>query len=127
MKRIEIRPDLTLSRIVYGMWRIGDDSDTSPRHVQAKIEACLEQGITTVDQADIYGGYTAEALLGAALKAAPGLRDKIEIVTKCDIIAPAGRYSDRRIKYYDTSRAHITCLGRAIAARHAHRPDRPAC
>ena len=26
-------------------------------HVQAKIEACLEQGITTFDQADIYGGY----------------------------------------------------------------------
>jgi predicted oxidoreductase len=40
--------------------------------VQAKVEACLAQGITTMDQADIYGDYGAEALLGAAFKAAPG-------------------------------------------------------
>jgi diketogulonate reductase-like aldo/keto reductase len=51
------------------MWRLGDDPDTSPAHVQAKIEACLAQGITTMDQADIYGGYTAEGLLGTAFRA----------------------------------------------------------
>ena len=50
----------------------------------------------------------AEAMLGAALRAAPHLRDQIEIVTKCDIVAPVGRYADARVKYYDTSAAHIT-------------------
>lgn len=108
MQRIEIAPGLALSRLVYGMWRLGDDTDTRPAHVEAKIEACLAQGITTMDQADIYGGYTAEALLGAALRAAPALRDRIEIVTKCDIVAPVGRHSAARVKYYDTSAAHIT-------------------
>ncbi|MCT4684570.1 MAG: aldo/keto reductase, partial [Roseicyclus sp.] len=107
MDRVKVGP-LDFSRIVYGMWRLGDDADTSPAHVQAKIEACLAQGITTMDQADIYGGYTAEAILGDALRAAPGLRDKIEIVTKCDIVAPVGRYADKRVKYYDTSAHHIT-------------------
>ena len=107
MQRVTLSPGFEMSRIVYGMWRLGDDADTSPAHVQAKIEACLEQGITTMDQADIYGGYEAEEILGHALKAAPALKDKIEIVTKCDIVAPAGRYSDARVKYYDTSRAHI--------------------
>ncbi len=107
MDRIQITDDLSFSRIIYGMWRLGDDSDTSPAHVQAKIEACLEQGITTMDQADIYGGYEAEEVLGNALKAAPALKDQIEIVTKCDIVAPMGRYSDARVKYYDTSRDHI--------------------
>jgi predicted oxidoreductase len=106
MERISLGP-ITMSRLVYGMWRLGDDPDTSPVHVQAKVEACLAQGITTMDQADIYGGYTAEGLLGAALKAAPGLRDQIEIVTKCDIVAPVGRHSAARVKYYDTSAAHI--------------------
>lgn len=106
MERVQLSNTVALSRIVYGMWRIGDDSDTTPAHVQAKIEACLEQGISTIDQADIYGGYTAEAILGAALT--PSLRDKIELVTKCGIVAPAGRYADRRVKYYDTSAAHIT-------------------
>lgn len=107
MQRVSLTDDLSLSRVVYGMWRVGDDSDTSPAHVQAKIEACLAQGITTMDQADIYGGYTAEAILGGALQAAPSLRDQIEIVTKCDIVAPAGRYADAPVKYYDTTRAHI--------------------
>jgi predicted oxidoreductase len=107
MERIEIAPGLSLSRLVYGMWRLGDDSDTSTAHVEAKINACLEQGITTFDQADIYGGYAAEGILGQAVKANPALRAQMEIVTKCDIVAPMGRYADKRVKYYDTSRAHI--------------------
>lgn len=132
MQRVNLTPDLTFSRLVYGMWRIGDDADTSPKHVQAKIEACLAQGITTMDQADIYGGYTAEAVLGSALKASPGLRDKLEIVTKCDIVAPAGRHSAARVKYYDTSAAHITASVEAsltdMGTDHVdllliHRPD----
>ena len=105
MDRIELQPDLSLSRIVYGMWRLGDDTDTSPAHVQAKIEACLEQGITTMDQADIYGGYMAEEIMGAGLT--QSIKDQIEVVTKCDIVAPMGRYADAKVKYYDTSRAHI--------------------
>lgn len=107
MDRIKLSPTLEMSRIVYGMWRLGDDTDTSPAHVEAKIQSCLEQGITTFDQADIYGDYGAEAVLGGALKANPALRDQMEIVTKCDIVAPCGRYSDAKVKYYDTSRAHI--------------------
>ncbi|TGN62084.1 oxidoreductase [Paracoccus liaowanqingii] len=107
MNRVTLTDDLSLSRLVYGMWRIGDDPDTSPAHVQAKVEACLAQDITTMDQADIYGGYTAEAILGDALRAAPGLRDRIEIVTKCDIVAPMGKYSGAACKHYDTSGDHI--------------------
>lgn len=107
MERVTLSGGVSLSRLVYGMWRVGDDSDTSPKHVAAKVHACLDQEITTIDQADIYGGYTAEAIFGAALEADPGLRNRIEIVTKCDIVAPVGRYADRRVKHYDTSRAHI--------------------
>lgn len=108
MDRINITDDISFSRIIYGMWRLGDDADTSAKHVQAKIEACLAQGITTMDQADIYGGYMAEEILGNALRAAPALKSQIEIVTKCDIIAPAGRHAGAKVKYYDTSPAHIT-------------------
>jgi predicted oxidoreductase len=98
---------LDFSRIVYGMWRLGDDADTSPGHVEAKVEACLEQGITTMDQADIYGAYGAEALLGAAFRASPGLRDRVELVTKFDIVAPIGRNSDARVKHYDTTAPYL--------------------
>ena len=106
MERISLNNEISLSRIVYGMWRLGDDENTSPEHVRAKIDASLDQGITSFDQADIYGGYEAEEILGNALSGS-ALRNKMEIVTKCDIIAPVGRYADARVKYYDTSRAHI--------------------
>ena len=106
MERISLNNKVSLSRIVYGMWRLGDDENTSPEHVLAKIDASLDQGITSFDQADIYGGYEAEEILGNALSGS-GLRNKMEIVTKCDIIAPVGRYADARVKYYDTTRAHI--------------------
>ncbi|NEX46847.1 aldo/keto reductase [Pseudotabrizicola algicola] len=132
MEKIALSPEVSLSRLVYGMWRLGDDENTSPAHVQAKIESCLAQGITTMDQADIYGGYTAEAILGAALRAAPALRDRIEIVTKCDIVAPAGRHAAARVKYYDTGAAHINASVEASLRDMAtdridllliHRPD----
>ncbi len=105
MDRVKIAQDLEFSEIIYGMWRLAEADDTSPEHVRNKISACLDQGITTMDQADIYGGYMAEEVLGNALTT--DLRNKIEIVTKCDIVAPMGRYSDASVKYYDTSRAHI--------------------
>ncbi len=107
MQRVKLSDSLEMSRLVYGMWRLGDDADTSAAHVEAKIQACLDQGITTFDQADIYGDYGAEAVLGNALRSNPGLRQRMEIVTKCDIVAPVGRYADAKVKYYDTSRAHI--------------------
>lgn len=132
MDRISLTSDLSFSQLIYGMWRIGDVEDTSPATVEAKIQACLDQGITTFDQADIYGGYVAEAILGGALKANPALRNQMEIVTKCDIVAPIGRYADKKVKYYDTSRAHIEASVemslRDMAIDHIdllliHRPD----
>ena len=107
MERIELAQGLSFSRLVYGMWRLADDSDTSVKHVDAKINAALDQGITTFDQADIYGGYTAEAVMGAAMKANPSLRQRMEIVSKCDIVIDAGRHSGARVKHYDTTAAHI--------------------
>ena len=107
MERIELAEGLAFSRLVYGMWRLADDGDTSVKHVDAKINAALDQGITTFDQADIYGGYTAEAVMGTALKANPSLRQHMEIVSKCDIVIDAGRHSGARVKHYDTTAEHI--------------------
>ena len=107
MQRITLSDSLSVSRIIYGLWRHTDDQDISSKKLQSKIEACLDQGISTFDQADIYGGYSSEALLGETLKQAPHLRDNMEIITKCDIVASIGIYSDKRVKHYDTSAQHI--------------------
>jgi len=132
MERVSLKSsDVNLSRLVYGMWRLGDDSDTTPTHIQAKIESCLAQGITTFDQADIYGGYRCEAL-GATLKAAPSLRDQMQIITKCDINLLMPQFPHRRVKHYDTSADHINASVDASLAHMGtdyidilliHRPD----
>ena len=106
MERVSLNRSVEISRIVYGMWRI-NDGDSTPSSVSKKIRACIEQGITTIDQADIYADYTAENILGSALIFDKTLRERIEIITKCDIIAPVNRYADKRVKYYDTSAKHI--------------------
>ena len=132
MERIELAQGLSFSRLIYGMWRLADDNDTSVKHVEAKINAALNQGITTFDQADIYGGYTAEAVMGAAMKANPSLRQRMEIVSKCDIVIDAGRHSGARVKHYNTTAAHINASVDASLAEMGideidvllvHRPD----
>lgn len=131
MERIALPNGVTLSRIVYGAMRLGADADRSLAHIRAKVAACLDQGITTIDHADIYGGYTVEGEFGDALKGS-GLRDQIEIVTKCGIVAPFGRYRAMPVKHYDTSRDHITASVEAslrllqtdrIELLLIHRPD----
>ena len=107
MKRIKINENIDLSQIIYGMWRLADGEINDTKSVTDKINLCLDQGITTFDQADIYGDYSAEALFGIALKEDKSLRNKIEIVTKCGIVAPCGKYADAPVKYYDTSKKHI--------------------
>ncbi len=106
MERVSLNNGVTLSRLAYGTWPLAEDTDTSPAHVRAKVHACLDQGITTIDHADIYGGYAVEEMFGAAIKGTD-LAKRIEIVTKCGIMVSAGRYAGASVKHYDTSAAHI--------------------
>lgn len=103
MKRIELtQGGPEFSRIVYGTWRILD-SGTTPQEINRRLHACLELGITTIDTAEIYGGYEVERALGAALALSPGLRDKLEIVTKAGIYVPGPKYPERRTAHYDAT------------------------
>ena len=68
----------------------------------------MEVGITTFDHADIYGNYTNEARFGEALKLDPSLRDKIELVSKCDICLVGENRPGHRIQHYNTTPKHIT-------------------
>jgi predicted oxidoreductase len=96
------------------------------------IERCLELGVTTFDHADIYGNYEGEALFGEALARVPGLRERIEIVTKCNIKLVTDQRPSHRLKHYDSSAAHIVeSVERSLANLHTdhldvvllHRPD----
>jgi predicted oxidoreductase len=95
------------------------------------IEQAMELGISSFDHADIYGDYRAEALFGEALKAAPGLRRRMQLVSKCGIRL---RSADRpyRLNHYDTSAAYVRAqVERSLVNLHTdqldlvliHRPD----
>ncbi len=133
MQHLTLRDNTpSFSRLVYGVWRLGDDSDTSTAHVRAKIDACLDQGITSFDHADIYGDYGCEAIFGQALAADPGLRQKMQLISKCDILLLSEQFPARRVKHYDTSPAYINAqVEQSLKNLHTdyldllliHRPD----
>jgi predicted oxidoreductase len=97
---------LLLSPVVAGMWRLLEWKLDAPA-LARWIEQAIELGVTSFDHADIYGGYGCEAAFGAALAAAPGLRERLQIVTKCGIRLVHPARPDHAIKSYDTSRAHV--------------------
>ena len=108
MPMVQLHDSLpAFSRLIYGVWRLADDADTSTKHVRAKIDACLEQGISTFDHADLYGEHRCEALFGKALAEDSSLRDQMQLISKCDIAIPCETFPNRRLKYYDTSPEYI--------------------
>ncbi|MCB0733026.1 MAG: aldo/keto reductase [Bacteroidetes bacterium] len=116
MKRIPLSTGQSISRIVQGYMRLADWKK-SDAELDAFIRAGLDIGITTVDHADIYGGYTVEALFGNVLKKQKDLREKLEIVTKCGIVHTSYPYRKIGIKHYDYSFNHIVeSVDRSLSA-----------
>ncbi len=126
MERFSLAPGAPeFSSIAYGVWRLASDSaGTSPAVVRKKIDACLEAGITTFDHADIYGEYTCEGLFGKALSESPGLREQMEIVTKCGIKVPSDRIPNCGVKHYEATVAWIeSCVNRSLNELRTDRID----
>jgi predicted oxidoreductase len=106
MKTIALAPNLSLSPIVHGQWRL-PDWNLNTEEIIALTEQCIELGITTFDHADIYGDYSCETLFGNALASQKSLRNKIQIVTKCGIKLLSGKFPERNTKHYDYSYEYI--------------------
>ncbi len=124
-----------LSPVIAGAWRLAEWQWT-PRQRLAWIEANLDIGVTSFDHADIYGGYSVEALFGEALALRPALRARLQLVSKCGIqlVTPArpGGLGPTRVKHYDSSAVHVRAsVDRSLQALRTdhldllliHRPD----
>ncbi|OAV46254.1 aldo/keto reductase family oxidoreductase [Lewinella sp. 4G2] len=98
-----------ISRIVAGTMTWGEWGAEHSAHQMAElIMTCLENGITTFDHADIYGHYSNESDFGEALsELSPGVRQQIQLVSKCGIRMTTHRRPENRIKSYDTSKTYI--------------------
>lgn len=111
---------LQLSPVVAGLMRL-PEWGLSTRALVGWIEQALDAGISSFDHADIYGGYSVEAAFGAALAQAPGLRQRLQLVSKCGIKLLHPARPGHRIKSYDSSRAHV--LASVDASLQALRTD----
>ena len=122
---------IELSPIVAGLWRLSEWG-LDAAGLQRWIEQALDSGISSFDHADIYGGYGVEARFGEALARAPGLRQRLQIVTKCGIKLAHPSRPAHRINSYDSSAAHVQdSVDRSLQALRTdhidllliHRPD----
>ena len=132
MTLVELSPGgPRLSPVVVGAWRLAEWGWSPPERLRW-IEQCIELGATSFDHADIYGGYLSEGLFGEALALKPGLRQRMQLVSKVGIKLVSPQRPGHTIKHYDTSAAHITwTVDNALRQLHTdhldllliHRPD----
>ncbi len=106
MKQIQLSENLSVSRMVHGMWRLMEWGLSDSQLVKF-VEECQELGIDTFDHADIYGDYLVEEAFGKALNTSPELNRGIKIISKCGIKLLSSNRPDHYIKHYDTSYQHI--------------------
>lgn len=72
-------PDQTsVPALGQGTWRMGEDARLRQQEISA-LRAGIEQGMTLIDTAEMYGDGATESLLGEALA---GLRDQVFLVSK---------------------------------------------
>jgi predicted oxidoreductase len=111
---------------------LDDASASTPQEINRRLNVCVEQGMTTIDTAEIYGLYEVEESLGKALALSPGLRDKLEIVTKAGIYVPCSYHPDRHTAHYNATAARLVKSAekslRFLGTDHVelflvHRPD----
>lgn len=87
------RSGLSVPPVVFGGNVFGWTADRAASF--RLLDACLEHGLVAIDTADVYStwvpghaGGESEAAIGAWLKARPGARDRVLILTKCGMEIP---------------------------------------
>ena len=122
---------MELSPLVAGTWRLAERGWTAQDTLRW-IETTADHGVTSFDHADIYGGYRVEDFFGQALALSPGLRHRLQLVSKFGIRLEGADRGAARVKHYDTSPAHLLASVehslRALRTDHLdllliHRPD----
>ena len=99
---------IQLSPIIAGVMNWGVwDKNLNTNEFTHLINLFIENGITTFDHADSYGGYTTEASFGKALSESKIDRKKIQLITKCGIQYVSENRPNNSIKHYEYSKDYI--------------------
>ena len=87
----------------WGLW----DKNLNTREMNHLIHLFYENGITSFDHADIYGGYTTESAFGKAWATSKIAREKVHFISKCGIQYIAESRPENKIKHYEYSKEYI--------------------
>lgn len=98
MERVDLAPDLTVSRVLTGLWQVADlertDGPLDPDAAAGEMARYPEAGLTTFDMADHYG--SAEVIAGR-FRAGLDDPDRVQLLTKwVPEPGPASREQVRR-------------------------------
>ena len=98
---------MNFSRIISGVMTWAQwGKNLSQSDMSQLMHHCLEIGITTFDHADIYGGYTTEAVFGKAYAESGIDRNDIQLISKCGIQYMCDN-RDNKVKHYNYSKDYI--------------------
>ena len=88
------KSDLKVSEIAFGAWAIGGWlwGGADAKDAIRAIETAIDQGMTTIDTAAVYGFGLSEQLVAKAVK---GKRDKTQILTKFGMV-----WDEKKGKFY---------------------------
>jgi diketogulonate reductase-like aldo/keto reductase len=78
IRTVTLPDEMPVSALGQGTWRMGEDARLRQQEISA-LRAGIEQGMTLIDTAEMYGDGATESLLGEALS---GLRDQVFLVSK---------------------------------------------
>jgi len=98
---------ISYSKIIAGTMTWGSwGKKLSKEEISHLIGYCVENGITTFDHADIYGGYENEEVFGNGFFHSKVPRERVQLITKCGIqyVCEA---RDNTVKHYDYSKDYI--------------------
>jgi predicted oxidoreductase len=98
---------ISYSKIIAGTMTWGSwGKNLSKAEMSELIDYCVDNGITTFDHADIYGGYDNEEAFGDAFFKSEIPRDRVQLITKCGIQYVC-KSRDNKVKHYDYSKDYI--------------------
>ena len=96
-----------VSSIGLGTWQLGADwGDVSESDARAVLEAAVEEGVTFLDTADVYGDGRSERVVGAVAAAHPGLTVATKMGRRAEQV-PENYVADNFRAWVDRSRTNL--------------------
>lgn len=103
-----MKKNTILSPLIWGNMRILDNPDFhNAQNLADFLSWLMDNGITSFDSADIYGGFRVEAHFGKALSLLAQKRDDFQLISKASIQLISDIRPENQVKHYNSSASYL--------------------